>query len=90
MHKLTLLYAEDDNETRENYAFVLKQYFHKVYTAKDGKEALSIYNEMKPDILLLDISMPLVNGLDMAKEVRRYNETIPIIMRTAHSEHDKL
>lgn len=90
MHKLTLLYAEDDQETRENYAFVLEQYFHKVYTAKNGKEALSIYKEKKPNVLLLDISMPLVDGLTVAKEVRLHNETIPIIMLTAHSDHDKL
>lgn len=90
MTKLTLLYAEDDQETRENYAFVLKQYFHEVYTAKEGKEALALYSEKKPDVLLLDISMPPVNGLDVAKEVRRHDEKTPIIMLTAHSEQDKL
>lgn len=90
MAKLTLLYAEDDQETRENYAYVLKQYFHEVYTAKNGKEALALYTEKKPDVLLLDISMPLLNGLDVAKEVRRHDEETPIIMLTAHSEQDKL
>lgn len=90
MHELTLLYAEDDQETRENYAFVLRQYFHEVYTAQDGKEALALYKSKKPDVLLLDISMPLMHGLDVAKEVRRHSETIPIIMLTAHSEQDKL
>ena len=90
MNKLTLLYAEDDQETRENYTFVLKQYFNEVYAVKDGKEALSVYREKKPDVLLLDISMPLIDGLDVAKEVRRNNEDIPIIMLTAHSEQDKL
>ena len=90
MHKLTLLYAEDDQETRENYTFVLKQYFHEVYSAKNGKEALDIYRERKPDVLLLDISMPLLSGLELAKEVRREDEGTPIIMLTAHSEQDKL
>jgi CheY-like chemotaxis protein len=47
---MTLLYAEDNQESRENYAFVLKDYFHEVYTAKDGKEALSMYYEKKPDV----------------------------------------
>lgn len=90
MHKLTLLYAEDDRETRENYAFVLKQYFHEVYTAQNGKEAFIIYQEKKPDVLLLDVSMPILNGLDLAKEIRRNDEKIPIIMLTAHSDRDKL
>jgi len=90
MPKLTLLYAEDNQESRENYAFVLSNYFHKVYTAKDGKEALEIYYEKKPDILLLDITMPKLNGLDVAKSIREENEEIPIVMLTAHSEVDKL
>jgi DNA-binding response OmpR family regulator len=90
MHKLTLLYAEDNLESRENYAFVLKDYFHKVYTAKDGKEALELYHEKQPDVLLLDVSMPYMDGLEVAKIVRKENKKIPIIMLTAHSEVDKL
>jgi len=90
MHKLTLLYAEDDRETRENYTFVLKKYFHEVYSAKDGKEALNIYHEKEPDMLLLDISMPHINGLELAKAVREKDKETPIIMLTAHSEQKKL
>ena len=90
MHKVTLLYAEDHQESRENYAFVLKDYFHKVYTAKDGREALDMYYEKKPSVLLLDVSMPEMDGLDVAKIVRKENKEIPIIMLTAHSEVDKL
>ena len=90
MHNLTLLYAEDNQESRENYAFVLKDYFHKVDTAKDGREALDLYYEKKPDILLLDISMPKIDGLEVAKAIREENEEVPIIMLTAHSEVDKL
>ncbi len=90
MSKFTLLYAEDNKESRENYAFVLQKYFHKVYTAKDGKEALALYVEKKPDILLLDISMPHIDGLEVARRVREEDTEIPIIMLTAHSEVDTL
>jgi DNA-binding response OmpR family regulator len=90
MHKLTLLYAEDNQESRENYAFVLKDYFHEVYTAKDGREALEMYHDKEPDVLLLDVSMPEMDGLEVAKIVRKENKEIPIIMLTAHSEVDKL
>jgi len=90
MHKLTLLYAEDDQETRENYTFVLKKYFHEVYSAKDGKEALALYRAKKPDMLLLDISMPYIDGLELAKAVRERDKDTPIIMLTAHSEQEKL
>jgi len=90
MSSLTLLYAEDDPQSRKNYAFVLEEYFSEVYLAEDGREALDIYHEKKPDVLLLDISMPFINGLDVAKAVRTTNKDIPIIMLTAHAEQEKL
>jgi len=90
MSNLTLLYAEDDLQSRKNYAFVLEEYFSEVYLAEDGREALDIYHEKKPDVLLLDISMPFIDGLDVAKFVRTTNKDIPIIMLTAHAEQEKL
>ncbi len=90
MYNMTLLYAEDDPQSRKNYAFVLEEYFSKVYLAEDGREALALYDEKKPDVLLLDISMPFINGLDVAKKVREKNKNIPIIMLTAHIEQEKL
>ncbi len=90
MSNLTLLYAEDDPQSRKNYAFVLEEYFSTVYLAEDGREALDLYHEKKPDVLLLDISMPFINGLDVAKFVRATNNDIPIIMLTAHGEQEKL
>ncbi len=90
MSNLTLLYAEDDPQSRKNYAFVLEEYFSEVYLAEDGREALDLYHEKKPDVLLLDISMPFINGLDVAKFVRATNKDIPIIMLTAHADQEKL
>jgi DNA-binding response OmpR family regulator len=90
MSSLTLLYAEDDLQSRKNYAFVLEEYFSKVYLAEDGREALDLYHEKKPDVLLLDISMPFITGLDVAKAVRTTNKDIPIIMLTAHADQEKL
>ncbi len=90
MSSLTLLYAEDDPQSRKNYAFVLEEYFSEVYIAEDGREALNLYHEKKPDVLLLDISMPFIDGLEVAKAVRKENKEIPIIMLTAHSEQEIL
>ena len=90
MYKPTMLYAEDDQVTRENYTFALKKYFQEVYTAGDGKEALMIYHKVKPDVLLLDINMPYMNGLDMVEEIREYDKKTPIVMITAYSDREKL
>jgi len=90
MHKPTALYAEDDRETRENFIILLHQYFDTVYSAANGKEALNLYHQEKPDILLLDIDMPYLNGLDLAKTIRQTDSTTPIVIVSAHSDREKL
>ena len=90
MYKPTVLYAEDDQVIRENYTLALKKYFRKVYTAKDGKEALTLYYEKKPDVVLLDINMPYIDGLDVAKSIRTMDNHTPIMILTAYSESEKL
>ena len=90
MLKPTILYAEDDQVTRENYALALKQYFHRVFTAKDGEMALALYQKEKPDVLLLDINMPCIDGLEIAKTIREKDTKTPIVILTAHSDKEKL
>ncbi len=90
MNNLTLLYAEDDIESRTNYAFVLEEYFSKVYIAENGREALDIFHNKSPDMLLLDINMPYIDGLEVTKIVRKENKNIPIVMLTAHSDKEIL
>ncbi len=88
--KPTLLYAEDDIESRENYIYILQEYFSTIYPASNGKEALELFHEHCPDMLLLDISMPLLNGLDLVKIIRKDDMDIPIIILSAHSDREKL
>lgn len=90
MINLTLLYAEDEVETRKNYANYLKRYFKEIYVVKNGEEALSCYENYSPNILLLDINMPLINGLELAKKIRQNDKKTRIIILTAHLEQDKL
>jgi DNA-binding response OmpR family regulator len=90
MSKLTLLYAEDDQETRENYLLLLQNMFDEIYTAGNGKEALALYHEKSPDMMLVDVSMPVMNGIDLIKEIRKEDSTIPIIIMTAYAERDTL
>lgn len=90
MYKPTLLYAEDDQDIRENLTLILRGYFDTVYLAEDGEEALTLYREKKPDILLLDIVMPRLDGLDLAKIIREHDPDIPIILLSAYSDREKL
>jgi len=85
-----ILFIEDEVTIRENYVRFLKRYFENVYEANDGEEALSIYNKEKIDIMIIDINLPKLNGIDFLKIVRENNHTIKAIMLTANSDVDTL
>lgn len=90
MKKYTLLYAEDDVEIREGYARHFSKLFKTVYLASDGKEALKIYADKYPDILLIDINMPYIDGLTLIENIRKYDKDVKIIILTAHLDEEKL
>ncbi len=90
MKNYTILYAEDEDQTRLNYTTYLKRSFKNVYSVSNGKDAYGIYLKYKPDILLLDINMPKINGLDLTNKIRKKDKNTRIIILTAHLEQDKL
>lgn len=90
MKSLTILYAEDEIETRKNYGNYLKRNFKEVFIATNGQEALELYIKYKPNIMLLDINMPFINGLELTKKIRENDKKTRIIILTAHLEQDKL
>jgi len=83
---LTLLYVEDDEIIRQNAVEYLSSYFKEVFQAQDGEMALKIYREKKPDIIITDIEMPRLSGLDMAKKIRKNDKSTPIIVATAFTD----
>jgi len=88
--KLTLLYVEDDTITRENAVEYFSDMFANILEASDGLEAYQIYEEESIDIIITDIEMPKLNGLEMAKKVRKLNKKIPIIITTAFTTNEYL
>lgn len=86
LQNLTVLYAEDEVGIRENIADSLGYYVKEVFQAENGKEAFEIFEEKNPDIILSDIHMPVLNGIDFVKKVRVTNRDIPIVMITAHTD----
>ncbi len=67
MNDLIIVYAEDDKETLEDTLYLLKKNFSNIYSAVDGQEAFALYKKYKPDILLLDINMPKLTGLEVVQ-----------------------
>ncbi len=84
--QLSILYAEDDQLVSQMLASVLEDYFNYVYLAKDGQEALDIYKNKKIDIILTDIRMPNLDGMQLVKAIREENKDIPIIVCSAHND----
>ncbi len=86
MFDLKILYAEDEEYIRTLLARVLKKLAKEVIVAENGLEALSMYEEHAPDIIITDINMPKMSGFEMAEKVRENNRLIPIIAVTAHND----
>lgn len=90
MFDLKILYAEDNEVLRKQYSKYLNHIFKNILEAKDGKEAFELYKTHKPDIMLLDLNMPYICGLELAKIVRQSDNDTKIIVLTASSEKEKL
>lgn len=92
---LRILYVEDDEFSRNNMIFLLNMIFKEVLCAGDGEEGLELfssnYNDGKQiDIILSDINMPKMNGIDMIKNIRELDNNIPVIFLTAYSDSNYL
>ena len=90
LEDLTVLYAEDEDGIRNTVCDVLDLYVNNVITACDGQEAIELYKQYKPSILLLDICMPRKDGLEVLKEIRKADPKTPVIIMTAHTEQEYL
>lgn len=81
-----ILVAEDEANIREALADLLESEGYAVRTAADGAVALAEYGKKRPDLLLLDVNMPKMNGFDVCREIRRTDARLPIVMLTARVE----
>jgi DNA-binding response OmpR family regulator len=86
----TVLYIEDELDVLRNIAVLLNKFFHKVYLAEDGEKGLQLFKEKKIDILLIDIEVPKINGIDLIKKIRKTNKSIPIVIISAYTNQDYL
>jgi YesN/AraC family two-component response regulator len=88
LQNLTILYVEDNQETQRLVARLLTTMVKEVYLASDGQEGLEVYKDKTPDIVLTDINMPNMNGLEMSSEIRNLNQAQTIAVFTAFNDPD--
>ncbi len=89
--KIKILIADDELPIREwlNYSIAaLDDKVELVGVCKDGNEALASYIKHKPDICIMDIKMPHMNGIELLKKIKDYNEKAYVIMLTSHDDFE--
>ena len=90
LKSLRVLLVEDEENISRLLKGAIGDSFHSFTIAKDGKEGLEKFIQISPDIVITDINMPRMSGLEMAKELKSLNPNIPVIILSAFSEREKL
>ena len=80
--KFTILIAEDNDSNYKLFASILKEEYQLIH-AWDGQEAVDMFRKYNPQIILMDINMPVMDGYEATKEIRKYSAKVPIIAVTA-------
>jgi YesN/AraC family two-component response regulator len=86
LKSLSILYVEDEDLMRENMGMLLRRKVKHVFMAANGREGLDQFAAERPDIIITDIEMPVMNGLEMIDEIRKTDPTLPIVVITAFSD----
>jgi YesN/AraC family two-component response regulator len=78
--------VEDDEDIREQLMLFLKRRVGVLHVAADGREGLQVFEAQKPDIVVTDIQMPVMSGLQMAGKIKALSPSTPVIVTTAFNE----
>jgi len=90
LKNLTVLCVEDQEFILQQLTLILATKVKKVYSAANGVEALALFKKHTPDIVVTDIEMPEMNGLDLTKEIKRINPSTPVVITTAYNDTNYL
>ena len=90
LKEITILYIEDDLASQNQTADTLKNFSSNLLVASDGIEALELYKNNKIQLIITDIQMPRMDGIEFATKIRKDDIKTPIIMLTAHTNNNYL
>ena len=82
-----VMVVDDSLFMRNHLAKLLTEHSYQVILAENGEEAVKTYHTSKPDVVLMDVTMPQMNGLSALIEIRRFDRRAKVIMLTALDEH---
>jgi DNA-binding response OmpR family regulator len=90
LKNLVVMFVEDENDIREALSSAIEDEFAKLISARDGDDGLKKFKKHKPDIVVTDISMPIMDGLEMTRAIKQISKETPVIILSAFSEKERL
>lgn len=87
---IDVLFVEDEKLMRDSISDIIRRRVNKVYVADDGVSGLDVFSKNHPHIVFTDIRMPNMNGLEMLEEIRKIDDSVKVIVISAHTETDYL
>ncbi len=90
LKNISVLYVEDELDLKDVTENFLSNIIGKVVSHDNGLDALHCFNEENFDIVITDINMPKLNGVELIKEIKKVNPNIPIIVTTAYNNEQQL
>ena len=89
MSNLLILLVDDDTQFLEATEYMLKYESYDVVTAKNGEDAIKKYRELSPDIVLMDLKMPVMNGYDAFFKIKKDNPDAKVVFTSAYAINDE-
>jgi diguanylate cyclase (GGDEF)-like protein len=86
LKSLTLLYVEDDESTVRSFINAFSDYFKEVIVARNGEEGIELFEKQTPHIVITDLQLPKMSGLEMVERIRQTHPSLPIIVNSAFSD----
>ena len=86
LSELTALYVEDEPVARMSIGTFLRRQVGELHTAENGKEGLELFEAHRPRVVITDLEMPVMNGMEMIRKIRELDDGTPIIITTAYDD----
>lgn len=82
----TVLYVEDEEIARQSIGIFLRRHVGELLLAANGSDGLARYQENRPGIVITDLEMPIMSGMEMIRRIRELDQAVPIIITTAYDD----
>ncbi|NOX15413.1 MAG: response regulator [Epsilonproteobacteria bacterium] len=87
---ISVLYVEDNVGLRKQASKIFRKFFKNIYIAEDGEQGIVLFKQKNPDIVITDIRMPKLDGLEMSKQIKDLNPDAKILITSAFDDKEKL